>query len=238
MLRKKKKRIIVEARYKALVTIFDKRGAVLEALGEKFGDRLTHWKVDNASILFTESEQSEALRINVGHNRSSFVIEDYSDENQAIKDAIETFTIIRELFSKELKSTGRLGIRFIDVLTSDKITSFDEAHRIVKLGFFNSSIPLTVPIKDIRATLNFERGSLNVGPVQSDENWCREIFASNEVSMPDFGIGLDVDSYIESTSWSSSGDVAKSIRGVSAMTNSIQGEIVNYLSELASGTTS
>ena len=235
---KTKKRMIVEARYRALMTMFDKRGAVLEALASVFGDRLQHWKVDTASVTYTDLEQNELLRINIGHQRSSIVLENYQDENQAIKDAISTFVAIQKLFANELKTTGRLGVRFIDVLSSESISSFETAHKIVKHGFLNNSIPLTVPATDVRATMNFERGSLNVGPVRAEEHWCREVFSSIDTNMPKFGIGLDVDSFIESTSWSTEAEITKSIRGVAAMTGSVQGEVVKYLAELASGKTS
>lgn len=238
MLEKKKKRIIVEARYKALVSIFDRRGAILEALGDKFGTRLQHWKVDTASVAFMDSQDKENLKIQVSHQRASFVFEDYPDENQAVKDAIDTFTIIRNIASRDLTTTGRIGVRFIDVFSHESINSFDKAKAIVNAGFFKDSFPLSVPVTDVRATLNYERGSLNVGPIRSDEPWISEMFATPDANVPEYGIGLDVDSYIESTNWSSDSDVARSIRGVAAMTGSIQGEVVKYLSEFARGKTS
>lgn len=215
---RKKSRFILEVRYEPLLQAFDSRGRLLETLHPIFKKKMEHWRIENVAVHLADDFKEPSKQISVDHLRSLIIYEDPDSLEEFHNDAKRFIKKLYELFPEGMKNIKRLGVRFISIFDLPEFKDYKDIFQKIMATFFSPNLPYSLKFNDCRAVLTHETGTINVGPVKSDENWVKEIFSKPEENVPPAGFGLDIDSYAKTLECNSSTDLAGSYKTVFGLT--------------------
>jgi hypothetical protein len=139
--------------------------------------------------------ESPSKQLALNHLRFIFAYEDpssptefYHDSHKAIKDFCK--------IHPEISSFTRLGVRSISVFEISRFKSFDSILNAQASLFFSDKVPLIEDIQDCQLTINLKNAQYQVGPVKAGEPWVKQVFKKPENNVPEYGLGIDADSFI------------------------------------------
>jgi hypothetical protein len=219
---------IIELRYPPLVNVFDKRGEILDKIYPNFKSKLEHWRVDNAQVIMSNSLNVTTKQIVVGHLRSSITYEDPNTLQEFIDDSNRFLKELKELFP-ELMGLTRFGFRVISIFNNDKFSSFQEISKKIQDKFLANPFPSKIKFKDITITLKGEQFSLSIGPIKKREDWVRLMFPNSIESIPDYGIGVDIDSYVNDIDCSTEKELKDAITKIQTLAFSIENDLLGIV---------
>lgn len=228
-LRRCKARFIIEARYRALVGIFDRRGEVLEGLNALFQRAMEQWQVQNAAVHLSDNFNLKRMHVAIEHTRTFIAYEDICGTETFLSDASRLFSLFRETFASEVTLINRLGVRHICIYESPSLFSFAQANQLVMASLFSPQLPLSITVKDCRAVFNHNNGTINIGPMRADEDWAKQSFVVPFENVPKHGIGIDIDSYAKNVDFSSEDKVLEALSSIQALTIESEKEVIEAL---------
>jgi hypothetical protein len=219
---------ILEIRYQPLTQIFDRRGKALESIHNPFKSKMPQWRMQNPDITISDNFEKETKQLAMTHLRSSIVYTNPATQQEFIDDAKKFLNLFSDTFP-ELSSLRRIGFRSISIFTRNDINSFDYAFNKIKSSFLHPSLPSSLSFNDCRVSLNHSNGMINIGPTKNTEPWVTENFPNSSESIPDFGYGIDIDSFAIDLQIKNTQDLLNAFTAVTELTFSSEIEVLEYL---------
>lgn len=224
--RRKKVRYILELRYPPLVNIFDKRGEILNKIHPIFKSKMEHWRVLNSQVIIADSFSDIITKqLAVGHIKSSISYEDPSTLQEYIDDSHRFLKELKKIFP-ELIGLSRLGFRIISILEDKNSNNFQDIRDKIKNRFLAKPFPSKIDFNDLRITLTGEQFNITIGPVKEGEDWIKNVFSSPFKEILEFGIGIDVDSYVKDIDCSNERDLINAINKIQALSLAIESDLI------------
>jgi len=223
-------KFVVEFRYKATAAVFDRKGALIEKLFEKFEDRLPHWRAEPASVVLLDNDSEPTQSIRVSHRRMNISFEDCDGGRSAFNEVVnESIAVLSAVVPECLGRIERVGSRFISLFEERGASSFDEVNAKMLRKYMANRHPLSVPVIDSRIWLVHESGQITVGPFREGESWIRDTFDRPEMNTPRFGFAVDCDSYVKDPTVKSANDLSRIVAEVETLGLAVERELLQDL---------
>ena len=229
--RREKARYVLEIRYEPIVQAFDRRGRVLEIVHPRFKSKLEHWRIQNVEVTMADDFDAPARLIRVGHLRSSITYEDPDSRQEFLDDSMNFLTALDKVFPEGLRKIKRMGFRSICVMKHETASDFDEVFRSVKASFLHPNLPSSLQFSDCAVTLKQDACRLVVGPVKRGEEWVQNSFSSPDQGVPEFGVGLDVDSFAYDLDCKDTKALCGAARALFELALQVEAETLNGLTQ-------
>jgi len=220
-----KSRHIFEVRYTPLHQIFDSKGKLIEAIEKDFKEKLPHWRLQNVPVQFSDDFDSPKKQIHADHLRTSFLYEDPGSISEFYDDSKKYFKIFFSVFPDAFSKIKRVGHRRISVFSLPGMKSYDDCLSLIISTFYSGNTKLSFKFSDCRFTFVHELGQATIGPVKKGEPWLKEFFSLPELNVPNFGIGLDVDSAAINPKLSDLESFRSTASAASALSDKIEEEV-------------
>lgn len=222
---RKKVKYILELRYPPLVNIFDKKGEILNKIFPIFKSKMEQWRVQDSQVIIADSFSSMTKQLAIGHLKSSISYEDPSTLQEYIDDSHRFLKELKKFFP-ELAEASRLGFRVISILEDGKSKNFQDVSDKIRNQFLANPFPSKIDFNDLRITLTGEQFNLTIGPVKKGEDWIKTVFSNPLEGTPEFGIGIDVDSYVKDIDCSNERDLINALIKIQALSFSIEIDLI------------
>lgn len=199
---RKKHRFAFEFRYPPLVQAFDRRGKILETIHSEFSKKLEHWEVKNVAInLRNKLAEKPTKQIFIDHHRALIVYENDEIEvglDEFYKDSKKLLSSFFIIFPDNIKNINRVGVRLISIFETRKFKDYKDTIRNIKETFFKDKFPLSEKVNDFHISFKHDYGNIIIGPVCKGDDWIVNSFSDIESgNIPQYGLAIDVDSYLE-----------------------------------------
>jgi len=222
---RKKVKYVLELRYPPLVNVFDKRSEILNKIHPIFKSKMEHWIVQNSQVIIANSFSIMTKQLAVGHLKSSISYEDPSTLQEYIDDSHRFLNELKKVFP-ELVGLSRLGFRIISILEDKKSKNFREVSDKIRNQFLANPFPSKINFNDLKIILTGEQFNLSIGPIKKGEDWIKSIFSNSLEGIPEFGIGIDVDSYVKDIDCSNERDLINAINKIQILSFSIETDLI------------
>jgi len=223
---RKKVKYILELRYPPLVNVFDKRGEILNKIHPIFKLKMEHWRVLDSQVIIADSfSDIMTKQLVVSHLKSSISYEGPSTLQEYIDDSHRFLKELKSIFP-ELMGLSRLGFRIISILEDKNSNNFQGIIDKIKNRFLAKPFPSKIDFNDLRIILTGEHFNLNIGPVKEGEDWIKSVFFNPFKEIPEFGIGIDVDSYVKDIDCFNERDLINVIDKIQALSFSIESDLI------------
>jgi len=208
----------------------DMRGKLVETVHENFKKSMEHWKVENVTIHVSDDLQIPSKSIAVDHRRFAIAFEDEKNVNIFKKHSVDLINIVHNIFVKKIDYI-RIGLRLIDIHTIPRWTRFEDVFENLKQKYYTKPIPLSVVLTDCQVRFNHSNGFLYFGPTKKSEDWVNSLFNIPETNVPDFGLGLDIDSFVAEPGKFSAKETINTFHDLLQASLSVENEIIKSLEE-------
>jgi hypothetical protein len=223
-----KSKFILEIRYPPLVTIFDKRGKILENIYPHFKMKAKHWNVDNAQVLITDDLGKNSRQFIINHLKASITYEDSNSRSEFIDDCINFIKLLYEVFP-EINTLNRIGFRSICIFRNKNAKTFSDVFSSIKSKFISPTLPLKLNYNDFNLNFTHETCNVHIGPVKEGEDWIKTYFIHTDKNIPKFGIGFDIDSFAKDLSSKNSTDFISAFDALNDLSTSVESEMLSGL---------
>lgn len=193
--RRKKMRLIAEARYERIPEFIDVRGHLIAQLLPKVRKSVPNWQAQEDKILFVDSEKQPADEFVIAFNRMSVILEDPHSVNEFADIARSKLRLAHEVIGKDIPTIARFGVRFISIFDAPEFHTHAQLTKHIAEATIR--IPDAVPLKptDSLVRLVHDQGVITIGPASQGEEWVNRMFKRPDQNVPKSGIGIDVDSF-------------------------------------------
>lgn len=228
---RKKIRAIAEIRYPAIPSFFDNRGKIIDSIHPKIKTPFIHWRTHPTEITFVDDLEKPNTEFIVSFNRSAIVLEDFKYMKEFTVQTNQCVRLLKEEFGHSLDTLTRVGVRFLEICEVPGATKIDQVVSLVssKLTTIPSDLMGGINATDLHLKIMHEHGQFLIGPCRVGEPWVVQSFVHSEDSIPEFGIGLDIDSYTTDLSIKNVDDIIKSITVVYSLTKATEESILKHL---------
>lgn len=222
---RKKVKYILELRYPPLVNIFDKKGGILNKIFPIFKSKVGQWRVQDSQVIIADSFSIMTKQLAIGHLKSSISYEDPSTLQEYIDDS-HRFLKELKIFFPELAEVSRLGFRVISIFEDRESKNFQDVSDKIRNKFLANPFPSKIDFNDLRVVLTGEQFNLTIGPVKKREDWIRNVFSNPLERTPEFGIGIDVDSYVKDIDCSNERDLINALIKIQTLSFLIEKDLI------------
>jgi hypothetical protein len=168
------------------------------------------------------------LEFLISDSKILFVSEDSTSLQAFIDQANKLILIAFDSLEGRVKIIDRLGVRFIEILSSNN-KSFEEVHKKFMDKIYKNPFNINLEYTDVQTILVHKYGRFGVGPTKKEDDWIKINFQQPEKNIPDFGIALDIDSYGSNLRIGNQNDLKIAINSVIEMTITIEESILRAL---------
>ena len=226
---RKKARLILEIRYSPLVQAFDKRGKILEVIHPKFQKKMQHWRTQNVAVHMADNFDSPAKQISIDHLRTLIIYEDPGTVEEFKNDCRKLIKGLYEVFPDEISEIKRVGVRFISIFSLPGFSSFQDVFKKIQSVFYKDDINISLTIDDCLVSLKHDHGNIIVGPVKQKEPWIMDRFSLPEENVPNYGFGIDIDSFTAEIGKNDEARLEKIFMDTFQLTTATEMEVLNLL---------
>jgi len=222
---RKKVKYILELRYPPLVNVFDKKGEILNKIFPIFKSKMEQWRVQDSQVIIADSFSIMTKQLAIGHLKSSISYEDPSTLQQYIDDSHRFLKELKKFFP-ELAEVSRLGFRVISIFEDRGSKNFQDISNKIRNKFLANPFPSKIDFNDLRIVLTGEQFNLTIGPVKKREDWIINVFSNPLEGTPEFGIGIDVDSYVKDIDCSNEQDLVNALIKIQTLSFLIEKDLI------------
>lgn len=223
---RQKRRLVFEVRYDPILETFDQRGKILDTLFSKFKAKAPLWRVSNVEIQIMDDLTSPSRYFSVDHLTSRIVYEDPGSMQEFYDDTTRFIESLYDIFPKNLTELNRVGVRFVSIFQLTRLKSFQEVLEKIKTTFYNPNLPVSINLTDCKTTLRHDAGQIIIGPVRKDEDWINQTFKLLNQNIPQFGLGVDIDSFVTNVSCKDQNQILETFSSVYQLTTATEREII------------
>jgi len=188
------RKFIIELRYNPVVSMLDKRGAIVEAVEMSKCFNTFHWEINTSEVTIRDHAEKERAKnfVFVTFNRFSFI-------SYKVDSVGGFYSNFKKVYEAVVAILGNITIQRIGcrIIGTYKVKSQDFSSI---LTHFKDAFPSKIfiekyPAKDLSFTLTYENGMYRVGPVNENDNFYNKEFelSPNEKHV---GIAIDTDNYL------------------------------------------
>ena len=189
------RKFIIELRFNHKVTIYDKKGAIIEGIKALNLFYPINWEIGIANIHIWDAEKKKDARNNVliELNRISFV----SSNIGSVESYFNNFEKIYSCIISEIGDIDilRVGSR-IQGTYKTLSNSYDTILDKLKKGFPSQFYLNDYPATDMLFQLNYKNGMYNIGPVNNKNDAFVEQNFAESYRINHIGIAIDTDNYL------------------------------------------
>lgn len=223
---RQKKRLVFEVRYDPIIKTFDQRGKILDALFSKFKAKAPLWRVSNVEIQIMDDLNLPLRYFSVDHLTSRIVYEDPGTIQEFYDDTTRFIESLYDVFQTDLMELNRVGVRFVSIFQLPRLKSFQEVLEKIKTIFYNQNLPVSINLTDCKTTLKHDAGHIMIGPVRKDEDWVNQTFTLLNQNIPQFGLGVDIDSFVTNVRCNDQNQIHEIFSSVYQLTTATEREII------------
>lgn len=228
---RKKSKYIIEIRYEALPSLFDKKGQFINSVSDKFKKKLPHWNINDSSIQFFEDTEDNKKTIFINHLHTWVSYEDPDSSDEFVNDVLNYLKIFCTEFKEDKLSINRIGVRYITVHQFPKLKSFHDCLEAVKKTFFADPFPSSLKSTDCLACFTHDTGRYQIGPIKKNEAWCKNQFQNKSKEMPDHGIAFDIDSGVLFPDITGEKSMKENVKAVMNLTSTTELELFDLVNK-------
>jgi hypothetical protein len=230
---RKKSRFIAEIRFPPAPRLVDQRGQMIAALRAKVKSQFQFWQTESTFFQFGDRANGPVNQFMVGVDRIAFRLEDPASLSQFCELQSKYLKMALELVGKEIESISRIGVRTIAVHVVDSQQTFEDYATLVREKTVVIPSELGLKYTDSFVRLVHDGGAYAIGPTRKDEAWPREVFLDTENNMPEFGIGIDVDSSVVNLPYKSPDDTVNAVRRTIDLSVATEAALLHQLGVIA-----
>jgi len=202
---RKKHRYAFEFRYPPLIQAFDRRGKILENIHPSFINKIPHWDTKNVAVHFKNIlEGAPTRQIFIDHHRTFLTYENDTTDvsfDEFYQDSKKLINKFFTVFPDNIENIKRVGVRLTSMFETRNFNNYADVIRKVKGTFFTNTFPMSKKITDFHISFKHEFGFILIGPVIKDDEWLKNTFTNTDTgNIPDYGLALDVDSFLKDIS--------------------------------------
>ena len=182
-----------------------------------------------SQVFIADSFSIITKQIAIGHLKSSITYEDPSTLQEYVDDS---HRFLRELkkFFPELTEVFRLGFRVISIFEDRSSKNFQDVSDKIRNKFLVTPFPSKIDFNDLRIILTGEQFNLTIGPVKKMEDWIINVFSNPLERTPEFGIGIDVDSYVKNIDCLNEQDLINALTKIQTLSFLIEKDLIQNVS--------
>lgn len=218
---RKKTRFILELRYEAMPQFIDARGGLVATLLPTVKAEFPHWQVEPGQILFADGGEKPKNQIVLGTKRSLVIVEDGASLESFVTLAENVLQLAFPVMAAGWRVIDRIGVRFIEVARSPKPT-YDSLRSHIVSTFHKTPLGLPLEHTDSQSVMVHKYGRYAIGPTKKKDDWLSTVFGAPDHGVPDIGVAIDVDSFVNGTKAHSIEALISGIRGVLSLTETVE----------------